>query len=119
MQPVRKQLKRFVTLCNNDEEYQRKLGVLQRAGRSEEWKIVIEILWNIKNEMAIELLQSSNFTKESEETKDITQRVYHNIAEWIDFLTQPNRWIAKKGRIQLLSNQLKGVKPERKEFKNG
>ena len=119
MQPVRKQLKRFVLLCNTNEEYQRKLGILTRAAKSEEWKIVIEILWSIKNEMAIDLLESSGFTKKTREEKDTTQRVYHNISEWIDFLTNPMRWVAKKGRIQLITNNLKAVKAERKESKNG
>lgn len=119
MQPVRKQLKRFVALCNTNEEYSRKLDILSRVSTSAEWKVVIEILWMIKNEMAIELLQSSNFTKESLETKDITQKVYHNISEWIDFLTRPKMWIAKKCRLQLISNNLKGAKPERKEKSNG
>lgn len=117
MQPVKKQLKRFTALCGTNEEYQRKLDMLARASTSEEWKVVIEILWAIKNEMAIELLQSSKFTKESLETKDITQKVYHNISEWIDFLTRPKRWIAKKGRLQLIN--LKGGKPERREKSNG
>ena len=74
-------------------------------------------MWNIKNELAIELLQSSKYTKDDQQSKDVTQKVYHNIAEWIDFLTQPANWIAKKGQIQLLT-KFKGVKPE-KEKKHG
>ena len=119
MQPVKKQLKQFVLLCNTSEDYQQKLARLSNIVKSEEWKLVIEILWSIKNDMAIELLQSTKFIKEDISNKDITQRVYHNIAEWIDFLTNPMKWIAKKGRIQLISNNLKAGKAERKESKHG
>lgn len=119
MQPVKRQLKKYVALYSTTEEYQRRMDALMRVSKSKEWRIVIELLWSIKNEMATELLQSSKFTKDDEQSKDVTQKVYHNIAEWIDFLTQPGKWIAKKGRIQLLTQNLKGAKPERREKKNG
>jgi hypothetical protein len=115
MRPVRRQLKRYITTCSTNEEYQRKLEQLIRIARSEEWKIVVQILWTIKNEMAIELLQSQKYTKDTIESKDVTQKVYHNISEWIDFLTSPREWIGKKGMIQILTQRLKGAKPERKE----
>lgn len=114
MTPIKKQLKKYIAYCANDEEYQRKLNNLIRVVKSDEWKTVIQILWSIKNEMAIELLQSQKHTKDSVESKDVTQKVYHNISEWIDFLTDPKAWVRKKGMIQTLT--LKGGKPERKEM---
>ena len=113
MQPVKRQLKKYLSLCSTDEEYQRRMVNLIRVTKSEDWKIVIQILWTIKNEMAIELLQSQKYTKDSPESKDVTQKVYHNISEWIDFLTNPSNWIRKKGMIQILTSKLKGVKPEK------
>jgi len=115
MTPVKKQLKRYISSCATNDEYQRQLGQLTRVASSKEWQIVIQLLWMIKNEMAIELLQSAKHTKDSCESKDVTQKVYHNISEWIDFLTNPKVWIRKKGMIQMLTNKLKGAKPERKE----
>lgn len=115
MTPVKKQLKRYVTSCANNEQYQRDIERLTRVATSEEWKIVVQLLWMIKNEMAIELLQSANYTKDSPESKDVRQKVYHNINEWIDFLTNPKQWIGKKGMLQILTAKLKGAKPERKE----
>ena len=115
MQPIKKQLKKYITYCANDDEYKRKFGQLARVASSEDWKVVIEILWSIKNEMAIELLQSAKYTKDSAESKDIKQKVYHNICEWIDFLTNPKVWVGKKGMVQMLTQKLKGDKPERKE----
>ena len=117
MEPVKTNLKKFVLVCANDDEYKRKLGNLARVLKSDEWKIVVEILWTIKNDMAIELLQSSKYTKDDISSKDLTQKVYHNISEWIDFLTNPIYWVRRKGMIQNLTQQLKGVKPERKEKK--
>jgi len=119
MQPVKKHLKKFVTASMANDEFKRKLDTLTRVSKSDEWRIVIELLWGIKNEMAIELLESSVYMKDTSEAKDIKQKVYHNISEWIDFLTNPVRWVGKKARIQLLSEKLKGVKPERKEKQNG
>ncbi len=121
MQPVKKQLKRFVAICQNNAEYQRKLEGLVRVVKSPEWAFVIQILWSIKNEMAIELLESSKYTKDSQESKDVTQKVYHNIGELIDFLTDPRNWISKKGMIQMLTPTLKGKvnEPERKEQHHG
>jgi len=116
MQPVKKQIKKYITYCASNEEYQRKYGQLVRVASSAEWKVAIEILWMIKNEMAIELLQSSKYTKDSVESKDVTQKVYHNISEWIDFLTNPKEWVRKKGMVQLLTQNLKGAKPEKKEL---
>jgi hypothetical protein len=115
MTPVKKQLKRYITTCGTNEQYQRDLSKLVRIATSQEWKIVIQLLWTIKNEMAVELLQSANYTKDSAESKDVKQRVYYNISEWIDFLTNPKQWIGKKGMIQILTSKLKGDKPERKE----
>jgi hypothetical protein len=116
MTPVKKQLKRYITSCGSNDEYQRQLDSLSRVVSSTEWKIVIQLLWMIKNEMAVELLQSQKYTKDLAESKDVTQKVYHNIGEWIDFLTNPNLWIREKGMIQILTNKLKGDKPERKEL---
>lgn len=118
-QPVKKHLKKYITYCQNNEEYQRQLEKIIRVVKSEEWKIVIQLLWAIKNEMAIELLHSSKFTKDDKESKDVTQKVYHNIGEWIDFLADPRKWIRKKSMIQLMTQKLKGAKPERKEKQNG
>ncbi len=115
MTPVKKQLKKYITACGSSEEHQRQLESLSRVVASPEWKVVIQLLWTMKNEMAIELLQSQNYTKDSMESKDVTQKVYHNISEWIDFLTNPKGWIRKKGMIQILTNKLKGEQPERKE----
>ena len=100
MQPVKKQLKQFVLACQTEEEYQRMLRDLVLVSKSKEWKTAIAVLWEIKNQMAIELLESPKFTKQSETDKDITQRVYHNISEWIDFLTRPAQWVQKKSLIQ-------------------
>ncbi len=115
MTPVKKQLKRYISSCATNDEYQRQLESLSRVVSSPEWKVAIGLLWTIKNEMAIELLQSDKYTKDSAESKDIKQKVYHNIGEWIDFLTNPRTWVQKKGRIQMLTKKLKGDKPERKE----
>ena len=115
MIPVKKQLKRYISTCANNDEYQRRLEGLIRVVKSDEWKTVIQILWEIKNQMAIELLHSQKYTKDTIESKDITQKVYHNISEWIDFLTDPRGWIGKKGMIQILTQKFKGVKPETKE----
>lgn len=110
---MKKQLKKFVALCNTNEEYQRKLDMLIRVSKSEEWRFVISLLWSIKSDMAAELLESSKYTKEDHESKDVTQKVYHNIAEMIDFFAQPRNWIAKKNRLQLSIQKIKGEKPER------
>lgn len=115
MTPVKKQLKKYIASCSANDEYQRQLESLSRVVSSPEWKIAVGLLWNIKNEMAVELLQSKKYTEDSSESKDVTQKVYHNIAEWIDFLTNPRIWVQKKCKIQILTNKLKGQKPERKE----
>lgn len=117
MQPVKKQLKRFIVYFQNDEEYMREYEALVHVSKSEQWQIVTKILWSIKNEMAIELLQSSKYTKGDLESKDVTQKVYHNISEWIDFLVNPALWVKKKGKIQMLTQKFKGEvqsKPERR-----
>lgn len=119
MQPVKKQLRKFVSLCDRNDEYDRRLNNLILASKSEQWKTVIEILWSIKNEMAIELLQDRKFIEKTEAEKDITQRVYHNISEWIDFLTNPRVWVQKKGMIQNLKSKLTVKKAERKDVKDG
>lgn len=119
MQPVKKQLRKFITLCDNNDEYDRRLNNLILASKSEQWKTVIEILWTIKNDMAIELLSNAKFTKQTEAEKDITQRVYHNISEWIDFLTNPRVWVQKKGMVQNLKSKLTARKAERKDVKDG
>lgn len=121
MQPIKKQLKKYVALCVNDAVYKSKFEKLRRVSKSEEWKIVVELLWMMKNEMAIELLQSTKYTNSSDEQKDITQKVYHNISEWIDFLTNPTVWVQKKGLLQTLTYKLKGeakANPD-KEKQNG
>jgi hypothetical protein len=121
MQPVKKQLKRYVQVCANNDEYQRRLTDIGRVVKSPEWKYVIQILWTIKNEMAIELM-SSKFTALTPDEKDRTQAVYANINEWIDFLTSPMNWVGKKGLIQLFTSKFKGevqtqgeAKPERRK----
>ena len=107
MQPVRKQLRRYVQLCANNDEYQRRLVDLTAVAKSPEWKYVVQILWTIKNELAIELL-STKFTALTPDEKDRTQAVYANINEWINFLTSPMSWVRKKGMIQLLTSKFKG-----------
>ena len=109
MRPVKKQLKKFANICSSNDEYKRQLANLQAATKSKEWEFVIQILWSIKNHMAIELLDDAKYTKSSPEDKDITQRVYHNINEWIDFLTNPTGWISKKGLLQRIVPDLKKV----------
>ena len=119
MQPVKKQLNKFVVVCENNEEYKRKMNNLIRVVKSEEWLFVVQILWSIKNDMASDLLTSEKYMKDDPQSKDITQKVYYNIGEWIDFLTNPRVWIAKKSRLKLIQSSIKGQKPERKEMKNG
>jgi hypothetical protein len=105
--PAKEALKNFVLICYSDEEYQRKLVSLERAARSKEWSIVIELLWTMKNNMASTLLTSDKLTQSDPQQKDITQQVYHEVNEIIDFLTSPTKWIGKKG---LLSRTLGMVK---------
>jgi hypothetical protein len=107
---VRGTLKDFAYLCYTNEEYAQKLVSLERAAKSEQWRIVIEILWSIKNKMASELVSSSKVTKLDATEKDIVQRVYHEVNEIIDFLTNPVKWVGKKG---LLARTLATVKKER------
>jgi len=100
MKPVAKSaIKNFVLVCSNNEEYERRLTSLIRASKSEEWKVVVELLWNIKNNMASELVASDKLTDMDATQKDIVQRVYHEVNEIIDFLTMPARWIGKKGLL--------------------
>jgi hypothetical protein len=106
--PVTKHLRKYVEICGSNDEYQRRLSDIDRVVKSEEWKYVIQILWTIKNEMAIELLESPKFTALSPDEKDKTQTVYASINEWINFLTNPMAWIRKKGMIQLLTSKFKG-----------
>ena len=115
---MKKQLKKFVQLYTNDDTFKAELDSLIFVSKSKEWKTALKILWSVKNQMAMELLDSSKFTEGDVQSKDVTQRVYHNISEFIDFLAQPVTWINKKGRIQMKLQSLKGVKPE-KEIKNG
>ena len=103
---VKRQLKRYVEVCANNEEYQRKIVAIERVVKSEEWKYVIQIMWMIKNEMAIELLESQKFTELPPDEKDKIQTVYSNINEWINFLTSPMKWVRKKGMIQMLTTNL-------------
>ena len=103
---VNRQLKKYVQFCSSNEEYQRKLVALERVTKSEEWKYVVQILWSIKNEMAIELLESAKFTELPPDEKDKLQTVYSNINEWINFLTSPMSWVRKKGMIQMLTTKL-------------
>jgi hypothetical protein len=121
--PVKKRLKNFIVECANNSEYEQALKKLSSVVKTDDWKFVVQVLWSIKNEMAIELLQNRQHTAMSAEEKDITQKVYHNISEWIDFLTNPMWWVRKKGMVQILLNKarlsdVKGKdksKPERKE----
>lgn len=103
---VSRQLKKYIQVCSNNEEYQRRILAIERVIKSEEWKYVVQILWAIKNEMAIELLESSKFTALPPDEKDKTQTVYANINEWINFLTNPMAWIRKKGMIQMFTTNL-------------
>jgi hypothetical protein len=80
---------------------------IEAVVHSEQWKYVIQILWTIKNEMAIELLESKKFTALPPAEKDRIQTVYAGINDWINFLTNPLQWIRKKGMIQQL-NLFKG-----------
>jgi len=114
-QPVNQALKEWVAICDTSEEYQQKINNLSRVMKTEEWVVVVEILWSIKNKMASDLLQSHRITMMDSGEKDIVQRVYHEVNEIIDFLTKPVNWISKKGRLtQVLSR----VKKER-EAQNG
>ena len=107
--PVNRILRKYVHICESNEDYQRKLVSLDRVAKSEEWKTVIQILWTIKNEMAVEMLESKKFTELSPDEKDKAQKVYSNINEWINFLTNPMGWIGKNGLIgRLTTNLFKG-----------
>ena len=97
--PAKEAIKNFVLLCYSNEEYERKLVRLERAAKGEDWSIVIEILWTIKNTMASTLLTSDKLTQSDPQQKDITQQVYHEVNEIIDFLTSPTKWISKKGLL--------------------
>lgn len=111
--PVKRQLKKYVQVCASNDEYQRRLANLDRVVKSEEWKYAIQILWSIKNEMAVEMLESKQFMALSPDEKDRIQTVYANINEWINFLTNPMGWVRKKGMIQLLTSKFKGeFKPQ-------
>lgn len=100
MQVVKKQLRKYVQICASNEEYDRRIKEIEAVVHSEQWKCVVQILWTIKNEMAIELLESSKFTALSPDEKDRTQTVYANINEWINFLTSPLKWVRKNNLIQ-------------------
>lgn len=108
MQSMKRHLKEFVLECTKNEDFQQKLNNLSVVAKSEEWKFAVQILWAIKNAMAVEMLDSQAFTKLTAQDKDITQQVYHNVSEWITFLTNPKGWIRKKGLLQLIESKLKG-----------
>lgn len=107
MQVVKKQLRKYVQLCASDAEYQRRLEAINAVVKSDQWKYVIQILWMIKNEMAIELLESKKFTALPPDEKDRVQTVYANINEWINFLTAPMKWVRKKGMIQKIKGRMR------------
>ena len=117
MQPVKKQLKRYVNLCNSSEEYKQKLADLTRVAKSDQWKFAVSILWSIKNQMAIELIEDKKFTALSPEEKDRIQTVYANINEWINFLTNPIQWVGKHGLIQMSLHNLSKMRDKTKSEK--
>ena len=62
----------------------------------------------------MELLQSSRFTESSAEDKDLTQKLYFNINEWIDFLVNPSSWIKQKRLLTTLISKAESLR-ERKD----
>lgn len=108
-QPAKRALKEFAYICHSTEEYQQKLVELDRIVKTKEWATVVQILWNIKNKMASDLVGSIKVTNLDPTEKDIVQRVYHEVNEMIDFLTRPLNWVNRKG---LLARGLSKVKKE-------
>jgi len=68
----------------------------------------------IKGQMAIDMF-SRKFTLLDETEKNIVQQTYYNINQILTFLSEPDRWVKKRGKwAQALSNLGKG-KPNQKE----
>lgn len=78
-----------------DDSFQRLLLNYSRAMKSEDWQFFLYAIESVKMEMQSDLL-SLRFTKLDSVEKDVQQRAYYNIRQVLDFLSNPQSWIAKK-----------------------
>lgn len=110
-------LKQFSDLFEQNEEFQRRLGNYSKAVKSKDWEFLRDALLMIRGQMLADMF-SRQHTKLSVNEKDVVQRTYFNINQMIDFLLDPGKWVKKQLKWKQSLTQLAGkVKPNLKKEK--
>lgn len=102
---MRNLINQFVELYNTNETFQKELEGYDRIIKTKQWKFLMDAFLTIKGTMLNDLL-SERFTNLDVTEKDITQKVYHNITEILDFLSNPEKWMRRKNIYKQFSSNL-------------
>jgi hypothetical protein len=90
-------LREFRVLYSTNTEFKQQLENYQRAVKSKEWKFFKDAVLTVKGMIYVEML-SSRFTNLDPQEKDTLQKVYFEIVQMLEFLSEPLKWIKQKSK---------------------
>ena len=104
----RSPLSELLKLYEKHEGFKQQLETYSRQLELGEFKFFKDMLLTIKGVMLADVF-SKGFSDLPAGEKDVLQRTYFNLNQWLDFMIQPMREInVKKGRLVNLANPTKG-----------
>lgn len=92
---MRNLTQQFIVEFQTAEEFRIKLASYERAIKSKDWEFVRDTLLVIRGTMMRDML-SKPYTRLPKEEKDITQKVYYQLDQLLQFLSDPRKWISSK-----------------------
>lgn len=85
----------FEKTFNSNDDFARQASNYSRALNTEDWKFLVSAIQLVKQQMSYDMF-SREYTEMSESDKDVLQKTYYQTMLILDFLGNPNRWIARK-----------------------
>ena len=94
---MRNLLHPLIELSDND-EFQRRQANYERVLKSKEWEFVRDTYLTMRSRMLSDML-SAEYTKLDQTEKDVRQRAYFQIDQFLEFMSNPTKWIRYKKRF--------------------
>lgn len=95
---MRNLLTPLIELSDND-EFERRQADYERMLKSQQWSFVRDTYFTVRSRMLSDML-SLEYTNLDQTEKDVRQRAYYQIEQFLDFISNPTKWIRYKKRFR-------------------
>lgn len=96
---MRNELKIFSDLYTQNDRFREELDQYTRMISSTDFEFFKNCLLTLKGAILSDVF-SRSFTELDQTEKDVEQRVYYKLNQWLDFFVNPRKWMEQKKSLQ-------------------